>query len=756
MTVLVPFRNDFHYKPQKRKDSASSKISQIQVAGADFETKDGYPHIYTLTQYNKATKEIEDLNVLFSGTPRNPNAFAEMNMKAFGRKGVEFNLKTFVMLHFQASKIQWKQGRKGKNGKKRTKKGRRVPMLWWWNLGYDAQAIMKTLPDAINDYMQMQTSCYIDTKDMTMVSLDKDKGRYTLDGKSLAFNRYIKLTYLPKKWMQIDPIMWYDKGVKIGKLDLWDMMQFYGGGLDYNASKFLNENKLDWEGKDMQLLGSMSRAGQRFTVKYAKEIIEYAELDSNITQRLAWLKIQEFENAGVRMVKPYSLASVAERAAYDRANIPTMDNMVSKHNDTVQAAWTAYQGGWFEARGSGTMSNVKAYDITSAYPHIMWWMPDLNDGGWVGTFYGESEDEWKDYLDNQWKTHCPAFFEAEILFPEGLKMYPAAKTSSLGCLQNPRCVYGWFTGDEINEFIAWGAEIGIERWTGFIPNSDNEDSDLGDVQDGIRYPFRPFVKTFYTMKMEQDKLRDANDPAYDEAKRNVAKVMLNSLYGKTCQAIEDKLLETRTTGQMWSSPYSAAITGATRARLAEFIRVNGYDSTLSVQTDGIILEGTNHVIPANHTPCYMDGELTGLGDWEDDGEGTLVLLMSGVYTILPKDPKKKVKSTYRGNYALFLDRKGAPVVKYGGNWAEFLNLHGERTILERTVENGDEYSRPYSLGEARIRKDYSLVNQFRVIKTGIKAHGDSNKRNWQGMEKPTTFGDLANQWWESSAWEVLV
>jgi hypothetical protein len=72
------------------------------------------------------------------------------------------------------------------------------------------------------------------------------------------------------------------------------------------------------------------------------------------------------------------------------------------------------------------------------------------------------------------------------------------------------------------------------------------------------------------------------------------------------------------------------------------------------------------------------------------------------------------------------------------------------------VENGDEYMRPYSLGEARIRKDYTLVNQFRVVKTGIKAHGDSNKRNWQGLEKPTTFGDLANQWWESNAWEVLV
>lgn len=756
MTDLVPFREDFTYRPQKRKDSASSKLSQIQVAGADFETKDGYPHIYTLTQYDKTTKGLEDLSIIFSGSPRNPNAFAEMNKKAFGKAGVEFNLKSFIMLHFQASKIQWKQGRKGKDGKKRTKKGKRVPMLWFFNLRFDAQAIIKTLPNAIIDYLYTHNKVYIDTKDWSICFLEKDKGRYTLDGKSVAFNRYIKLTYLPKKWMQIEPIMFYDKGIKIGKLDLWDIQQFYGGSLDYNAEKHLNENKLSWDGKDMNLLGSMSKAGQAFTVKYAKEIIEYAELDSNITQRLAWLKIREFESAGVRMVKPYSLASVAERAAYDRANIPTMDNMVQKHNSTVKAAWTAYQGGWFEARGSGTMRGVKAYDITSAYPHIMWWMPDLNDGQWVGTFYGEGMDEWEDYLKDQWKIHCPAFFEAEVIFPEGLKMYPAAKTSSLGCLQNPRCVYGWFTADEIVEFKAWGAEIGVERWTGFVPNETNEDSEIDDVQDGIRYPFRPFIKTFYTMKMEQDKLRDANDPAYDEAKRNVAKVMLNSLYGKTCQAIEDKLMEQKMTGQMWSSPYSAAITGATRARLGEFIRVNGYNNTLSVQTDGIILEGDNHILPPNHSPCYMDGELTGLGDWEDDGKGTLVLLMSGVYTILPNDPKKKVKSTYRGNYALFLDRKGATVVKYGANWAEFCELYGERAILERTATTDDEYSRPYSLGEARVKKDYSLVNQFRVIKTGIKAHGDSNKRNWQGLEKPTTFGDLADKWWESNTWEVLV
>ena len=748
-------QKQFIYKEQKRKDSASSKLKQSQVAGADFETKDGYPHIFTMTQWDQSKGEYEDLSVLFSGYPDNPTAFAEMNKKAFGKAGIVFNIPNFVKIHHQASKLDWKQGRKGKDGKKRTKKGKSVPMQFYWNLPYDAQSVVKVLPPAVIDYMDAHLSAIYDTKENCLAFLEYDKGRYTLeDGGQIDFNRYVKITYLPKKWLQIDPLMHYEKGVKVGKIDLWDIMQFYGSSLDNAAKEALDEQKLDFEGKDMVLMGSMSRAGQAFTVKYAKEIMEYAELDSNLTVRLSWMKIQEFENENVRMIKPYSLASVAERACYDRSNIPTMNLMEKNHSNILKAAWTSYQGGWFEATGAGVHKDIQAYDITSAYPHIMWWIPDLNDGTWMGSFEGDKIADGEEYIKNH-EHHNPSFFEAFVEFPEGRPLYPAAKMSSMGCLQNARISKGWFTGDEIVEFNKWGANIEIERWAAFCPNDENE-SELGDVENGVRYPFRPFIKTFYTMKMEQDRLRDAKDPAYDEAKRNVAKVMLNSIYGKTCQAIEDRMLRVATTGGMWSAPYSAVITGATRGRLAEFIRLNDYDTTLSVQTDGIILKGTGHTIPANHKPCVMDGELTNLGDWEDDGKGTLVLLMSGVYTILPDSKKKKVKSTFRGNYALFLDRRNAKQTKYGANWAEFLNLHGEMEILTRSVATDDAYSRPYSLGEARIRKDYSLVNKFRIIKTGIKAHGDSNKRNWVGIPKPTTFGDLENQWWESNTWELLV
>lgn len=151
MPLVDTNAKQFIYKEQKRKDSASSKLKQGQVAGADFETKDGYPHIFTMTQWDKAKEEYEDLSVLFSGYPDNPTAFAQMNKKAFGRAGIPFTIANFIKIHHQASKLEWKQGRKGKDGKKRTKKGKRVPMQFYWNLGYDAQSIIKCLPKAVID-----------------------------------------------------------------------------------------------------------------------------------------------------------------------------------------------------------------------------------------------------------------------------------------------------------------------------------------------------------------------------------------------------------------------------------------------------------------------------------------------------------------------------------------------------------------------------------------------------------------------------
>jgi hypothetical protein len=87
------------------------------------------------------------------------------------------------------------------------------------------------------------------------------------------------------------------------------------------------------------------------------------------------------------------------------------------------------------------------------------------------------------------------------------------------------------------------------------------------------------------------------------------------------------------------------------------------------------------------------------------------------------------------------------------DWVQFCERFNEEAKVSRT-ETINPTMRPYSLGEARIRNDYALTNQFRIVNVSITPNGDSNKRSWN--EKPETFGELASKWWPSGTWERLI
>ena len=106
---------------------------------------------------------------------------------------------------------------------------------------------------------------------------------------------------------------------------------------------------------------------------------------------------------------------------------------------------------------------------------------------------------------------------------------------------------------------------------------------------------------------------------------------------------------------------------------------------------------------------------------------------------------------------MFLDRRGEDgeliTDLYGENWVQFCERYREEVKVSRS-EEVNPTMRPYSLGEAKVRGDYSLVNVFRVVDLSIRLCGDSNKRRW--LRKPQTFGDLLDQWWDSETWESLI
>ncbi len=751
---LVPFTKEFYYKKQRRKKPAKQNWKQEYIAGSDFETKDGYPHILTWTVYRNGN--YVDYHTVFGGTALEPEMFLEANG---GKKFPPFTIENFCYT-MKETGISSQGGSKKKGGKQRKRKT--PPQLYFYNLSFDASAMIKTLPDNAIAKLMLGEDVVIDCNDYTLAenierSKDKSVKGWVLneDGKikRISFNRYIRLAYLHKKFFELEPLNYYSNGERWGKVSCWDIKQFLGGGsLDFNAKKHLNEGKIDFDKSQMNLLGSLTQEGIKFTNDNWDKILEYAEKDSNLTARLAWKTINEFESNGVRMVKPFSPAAVAERAAYDCCNIPSMDSMMKYHESTMRAFWEGYQGGWFESVGQG-VANCYAQDITSAYPHVMWWLPDITDGLWIGTFNGSKSEDSKEYLEKGHKLYRPSIFEAEVIFPKDKIIYPASKKSELaGCLMNARINYGWFTGDEIKEFEKWGAKIDIVRWSAFIPNNDNEVGN--DVENGIRYPFRPFVERFYGMKLEQDELKISNPEKYDAERRSLAKLMCNSLYGKNCQAVSKG--EINQTGQMWNPVYAAVITAGCRMRIAEIIRKNGYDSILSVATDGVIFDATKGtvIVPNNPAPVYFDGKLINLGDWEDDGSGLLMLMMSGVYSVIKGI---KAKTTFRGTYSLFQDRFSEDGERYsnlyGTNWYDFCDRYKDQKIVIRNIDNNPAY-RPYSIGEAKMKKDYRLVNRFRVVDCSITPNGDSNKRKWK--TQPKTFGELLDKWWVSDTWESMI
>jgi len=641
-------------KKQRRKKQAQSSLQTWNMIGADTETKKGRVWLFST---EAGVWEIPTFAHLMS-----------------------------VLYNDQHTR-RWKKG---------GKRGIRCLEYFFWNLKFDAQAVLKTLSDqVILDLISSR-----DTEDdigTNKVVINADTGDYLPEAKG----RMVELNYLEGKSFIITPKNWYRGRFRLGPCHWWDISQYYNKMRLNTASEiYLGENKIE-RLFDGNILDASKFDDDEYTDYYREDIDDYAIKDAILAGRLARRKRDEFVKAGVRFIRPYSLANSAQRALLDTCSVPTVNDYAfrPKTKLILEQANSAYRGGWFETIGSGYHPDITCMDLVSAYPYIIYHLPDLGDkeGTW---FRGSGDDGFVQWLEYR-KPFEIGFCEAFFLFDAGLPWYPLARMSSTGTIVTPRMVRGWFTAEEIVEALKW-------------PHSQCIIGDWCFFQDTDVRPFQPFIQKFYEMKMNSEK---------GSAEYAVAKVCLNSIYGKKIQAINNKA------GALWSPAYASTITGATRARLAELVRVNGY-SAVGVATDGVLLPSEDlKTIPRRPLPAPFD-----LGEWDMEDQGELCVLMSGVYSIRNGS---KTKTKYRGSASLFL----------GG--------YGDGGLFRFCAEHQDDYTkttshrRPYSAKEARVRNDMSLINVFEEHNYSIQPCGDSTKRLWSGPT-PQTFGDLLTQWWTST------
>lgn len=716
MRELVPVTDNLIYKYQSRKAQASSRLSQFDISSADFETIDGDAWLFTLAWYKQNQDEIELCSDLVEYSDDIP-----------------FNIGEFYLWISERVGSYWRRG----GGVK----GVSHPYLFFYNIHFDCQTIIKTFQDSAIDKILDDTNCVINVDTHELVEVERTGWNWKLTPHQKKM-RLMEISYLPRKYFRMKPLGSFknftdSKGYRrrYGPVDMFDIAQFYSKSLADASTDAMKEGLVDF--KKMDTIDTSKINDESYRLENYEEIKKYALVDSEITLMLSWIKIQEFENQGVRMVNPYSVASISERSMLDNCDIPTLNDMVkvSRKKKILNYCWSSYRGGWFETTGAGFQEDCRLFDLTSAYPYVMYWLPDYSQGYW------SEGDRSNVHLFNQWLLQRQPYWlgsaEAIVIFPEGLNIYPALAHSKFNCAVTPRKLKGWFSGDELSEFKKWGAKITIYRWCCHYPKPD------------AGYPLRPFIEKWYSIKYEQGLKK--NTPDFDKAAYTVAKCAINSGYGKVIATVEDKKTKKLKIGKIFSPAWGSVITGGTRARMAEFVRLNNPDNILATATDGIIMK--NHdsiVIPEIPMPACYD-----LGEWDEEtyddgrtGQVDVLIMMSGVYSARAKNGTGKTKTSYRGNPALFIGREDQPE-----NWFDFCEINSDLSKISRDEHNHPN-SRPYSLAEARIQGDYSLTNQFRVVKATIRALGDSNKRRWPDTT-PKTFNDLRTNYFKSYPHQVL-
>lgn len=256
----------------------------------------------------------------------------------------------------------------------------------------------------------------------------------------------------------------------------------------------------------------------------------------------------------------------------------------------ADSARRAYFGGRIDTQGYGIIEPVYHFDIVSAYPSAIRFLPNL------------SKIEWR---LGKGSPPTGGVFLARIRWGinSGSKWGPFPWRGSNGIIRYPLVGEGWYWNYEVNAAIK---KFGKECFE-FIEyyNAEGE----------ITYPFKELVEESFAYRKQ---LKAEGHPS------NIpVKLVLNSLYGKFAQTVG--------TGTYYSPLWAGLITSYTRAELMQAIT----DDVVCVMTDSIW----------SKTPLNLSLG-SELGQWESQNETRMVLAEAGLYQAT--DDSGKLTTWQRG------------------------------------------------------------------------------------------------------------
>lgn len=415
---------------------------------------------------------------------------------------------------------------------------------------------------------------------------------YVVYGASYDFNMWLR--YLPTQ-VKIDlcttnkaiwgpyKIKWIDR--KYLSLNRGKQTRTFYDVIAWYQKPFVESLKAWGVGtpEEWELITRMKELRGNFANVAQEEIETYCWLECERLVDLVDTLCKALQDTPYRPKALYGPGALAE-AIFKHEKIKSYDGPYDK-----ELSLSAYYGGRFDTALFGWFENVHEYDIRSAYPDQIRYLPCLAHGRWEASKnpgisrYGFYRVKWDVGID--------------CLYP------PFPYRDSSGRIWYLYAGQGWYHADEVRAAQeVFGNKIHILEGQALIEECDHQ-------------PFE-FVDRLYKWRQKL--------AAENYAKGQVVKLGLNSMYGKLVQSVGKPPFQ----NFFWGG----AITAGTRAKI---LRVIGpkMPQIISIATDGIIsLEQLQVVI----------GEE--LGEWEYSFLLEHIQISNGVYHSVKDDGKSKERA----------------------------------------------------------------------------------------------------------------
>lgn len=318
--------------------------------------------------------------------------------------------------------------------------------IFFYNLGYDAECILKLLPEKIlRSYMWK---------------------------KELKFQyRGYKIHYIDRKKLTIS------KGHH--SVNCYDIMQYYENKKLEKA--YTDSIKKPLDQKYLETKNQRSEFTKYYYTRHKNQVRDYCIKDCILTKELAqhWLEI--FYKVFSFLPKNWiSSGYLAEKVLINN------DIFVPKFNEIPyeiqELARNSFYGGRFELIQRGFIGECYLYDLNSAYPFALSTLPEITNGRWIRSKKVNPKAKLGFF-----------FILADIDDTVKIAPFPFRKKNGTICYPSGK-FKTWVTLDELN-MVKEDSKIKckiLESYQ-FIPNKN------------CTYPFKKFIEGLYEKRM---KLRD--------------------------------------------------------------------------------------------------------------------------------------------------------------------------------------------------------------------------------------------------------